>query len=132
MGNGQTKERRPSRKTARPRRKAAVIVLEKGEAQLAELIKTEEYLLLDFCAPWCPPCRALKPTFEALAQKHGDALACVAIDVDENETIADEYGAKSIPFLVLVEGKTGKTIATKKSMGAEQLEAWVTEMTGGD
>ncbi len=131
MGNGQTKEKRRSERNQRSRRKGAVIVLEKGESQLAQLIAEEEYLLLDFTATWCKPCRAIKPTFEALAKKYGDAVACISIDVNKNESLAETYDAQSIPFFVLVEGRTGKTIATQKGIGAEQLEAWVTELTRG-
>lgn len=89
------------------------------EIHYAELVETKEKfdkiieentkaVFVDFTASWCPPCKAIKPVFEALAEKHKDVekMKFVKIDVDENEEVSQEYSIRSMPtFKVFVDGK---------------------------
>ena len=61
---------------------------------------TEPYLL-DFSALWCPPCRALEPILEALAQEHRGQLRVGKIDIDSSPEIAARNGVRGAPTLVL-------------------------------
>lgn len=65
-----------------------------------EVLKSEVPVLVDFNATWCPPCQALHPILEELAEEDGDfKIACV--DIDEEPTLAAEYEVNSIPCLVV-------------------------------
>ena len=60
-------------------------------------------VLVDFWAVWCQPCRALAPTVEAVAQRYEGRAKVVKLDVDNNQ-VAQRYGIKGIPTLVLFKG----------------------------
>lgn len=51
-----------------------------------------KYVLVDFFAEWCGPCRMLGPKFEKLNEDetYGDQIVYGKVDVDENEETADE------------------------------------------
>ncbi|KAK1751289.1 thioredoxin-like protein [Echria macrotheca] len=77
---------------------------------LTDLSKTHKYILIDFWADWCPPCKAIAPMFSALAKKHGvpDALAFAKVDVEEAPEITQQFGITAMPtFLLLVDGEPG-------------------------
>ena len=56
--------------------------------------------LIDFYADWCGPCRALAPTVEELAVKHGETATIAKVDVDANSSLAQRFGVRSIPTVV--------------------------------
>lgn len=56
--------------------------------------------VVDFWAPWCPPCRALAPTVEALAAERDDVLVG-KLDVDDHPAIAQRYGVQNIPTVLV-------------------------------
>ena len=58
-------------------------------------------VLVDFWAGWCPPCRRLAPTLEALAAEYQGRLTVLKVDVDENPELSARYGIRSIPTLIL-------------------------------
>jgi thioredoxin 1 len=69
-----------------------------------EVLGSEVPVVVDFWAPWCPPCRALEPTVEALAESYGGAVRFYKLNIDENQTVPQRYGIRSIPTLILFSG----------------------------
>ena len=54
-------------------------------------------VLVDFWAPWCAPCRTLKPILEKLAVEYGGKFLLAKLDTDSNPEIATRYGVRGIP-----------------------------------
>src|SRR5580765_1422240 len=85
----------------------------------ADVLNSDQPVLVDFWAAWCAPCRMLSPTVEAIADQYSGSLAVVKLNVDDNPFAAATYGIKGIPTLILFSG--GKEV--KRVVGATGKES---------
>ena len=81
--------------------KAIVVTEENFEA---EVLNSDVPVLVDFWATWCGPCLAMAPVVDAVAGKFEGKAKVVKIDVDENRTIAGQFGVRSIPTFAIFKG----------------------------
>lgn len=61
-------------------------------------------VLVDFWAPWCRPCKAIRPILEQLEEESGDRVSFVGLDIDASPELAARYEVLSIPTVMLFEG----------------------------
>jgi thioredoxin len=87
-----------------------------------EVLKSELPVIVDFWAPWCGPCRMVAPIVEQIATMRKDSYKVVKVNIDEEPSLAQEYGVQSIPLIALF--RDGRM--ERASLGAKprpQLEA---------
>lgn len=61
-------------------------------------------VLVDFWAPWCPPCRILAPTIEAIAEQFDGRADVAQVDIDRSPETASAHGITSIPTVLVFRG----------------------------
>lgn len=65
----------------------------------SEVAESKIPVVVDFWAPWCGPCRMVAPEIDKLAQRSGDAVKFVKVNIDENQELAVRFGVMSIPTI---------------------------------
>ncbi|MDD2598415.1 MAG: thioredoxin [Kiritimatiellae bacterium] len=78
-------------------------------------------VLVDFWAPWCPPCRQQLPLVDKAAELLAGKAIVAKMNVDEAKATAGKFNISSIPTLIVF--KDGKEV--KKFVGVTQTDALV-------
>jgi thioredoxin 1 len=86
----------------------------------ADVINSDKPALVDFWAEWCGPCKMIAPLLSEAAEEYADKMSVVKLNVDQNPSIAQKFGIRSIPTLILF--KDGAVQAQKLgAMSKSQL-----------
>ena len=70
-------------------------------ADLDKLTAGAKYVLVDYNAKWCEPCKKMLPMLEAFAEKKKGKLALVKVDADDNKELMKQKNITAIPYLEL-------------------------------
>ncbi len=97
----------------------AVVTLTK--ANFKDTIENNDFVIVDFWAPWCDPCVAFTPTFEAAAAKNPDIVFGM-VNTEADPEISEYFEVAQIPGILVVREQAG--IHTQVGeIGAPALDA---------
>ena len=69
-----------------------------------EVEQSSAPVLLDMWADWCGPCHMLAPTIDQLSSELAGRVKVAKLNIDENPGVANRYGVRSIPTLLVLKG----------------------------
>lgn len=90
----------------------------------AEVLQSQQPVLVDYWAEWCGPCKMIAPILDDVSAAYEGKLQIAKMNVDENRDIPGKFGIRGIPTLMLF--KNGQLAATKVgAMSKAQLIAFI-------
>jgi thioredoxin 1 len=80
----------------------AVVELTKDDFE--EVVTNNPFVIVDFWAPWCGPCRSFAPTYEKVSGDHPD-IVFAKVNTEDEQEIAAHFQIRSIPTLMIFRDK---------------------------
>ena len=106
-----------ARKCQKGGKKMSVITLTQQNFE-TEVLQSDVPVLVDFWAEWCGPCRMVSPIVEEIGNENKE-IKVGKINVDDQQALAQQYGVRSIPTLIVF--KNGSI--AKTAVGARPKES---------
>lgn len=94
-------------------------------SEFTALLNSTQYVVADFYADWCGPCKAIAPKYAELAEQLSipNYLSFVKINVDKVQALARDHGIAAMPsFIFFKDGKRVKVNGTLKIEGADWMK----------
>jgi thioredoxin 1 len=81
-----------------------VAVAINGSSFDEDVLQSDVPVLVDFTAPWCPPCRAIAPAVDAVAHEFAGKAKVYKLNIEDGPDIVVRYGVQAIPTLIVFKG----------------------------
>ena len=90
----------------------------------AEVLQSQQPVLVDYWAEWCGPCKMIAPILDEIAAEYAGKLKVAKVNIDDNQATPAKYGIRGIPTLMIF--KNGNVEATKVgALSKSQLAAFI-------
>ena len=97
-------------------------MLHTNEEKFQEDVLDKDFVVVDFFADWCGPCRMIGPFLDAIESEMG--ISIVKVNIDESPNIAAKYEVMSIPTVMIF--KNGERIAENVGAASKaRLTEWI-------
>jgi thioredoxin 1 len=90
----------------------------------AQVLQSDQPVLVDFWAEWCMPCRMLAPTIDELAEQYKGKVKVGKVDTDANRDVSMKLGISAIPTIILFHNGS----VVKKFVGVTPKQEFVTAL----
>ena len=71
------------------------------EMHFMELIKTNQFVVVDFWAEWCGPCQRIGPVMDELSREFAGKVTFAKVNTDDNRNLAMQFNISAIPAIML-------------------------------
>jgi thioredoxin len=110
-----------------------------------QVVTGSDMVVVDFWAPWCAPCRAFAPTYEAASERH-EGVVFAKVNTEEEQELAAAFNIRSIPTLMLFREKVilyaepgalpppalEEVLARAKAVDMEAVHKDIADQSGGE
>jgi len=79
-------------------------VLDLNEQNFEETILNNDFVIIDFWAPWCGPCRGFAPVYDAASEKYPN-IVFAKVNTQDEQGLAGHFQIRSIPTLMIFREK---------------------------
>jgi len=95
-----------------------------------DLVSNNDFVIVDFWAPWCGPCKGFAPVYEELSEKYPD-IVFAKVNTEEEQQLASEFQIRSIPTLMIFREQV-ILYAQPGALQGSQLEQVIEQANGLD
>jgi thioredoxin 1 len=81
-----------------------VAVVELTKENFEQTVTENDFVIVDYWAPWCGPCRSFAPTYEKVSEEFPN-IVFAKVNTEDEQEIAAQFGIRSIPTLMIFREK---------------------------
>jgi thioredoxin 1 len=74
--------------------------IELDEKNFVETVNNNDFVIIDFWAPWCGPCQSFAPLYEELSEEYPEVVFA-KVNTEDQQQLAAQFQIRSIPTLMV-------------------------------
>jgi len=120
-------------------------VIELDTTNFEQTIQDKDFVMVDFWAPWCGPCRSFAPVYDKVSEDYDDILFA-KVNTEEHQALAGHFQIRSIPTLMIFrdqiiiysqpgampEGALRELLDKARELDMDEVRRQIAEQNAGD